>query len=346
MIRILAVSPITWDSTSFYRSRGPFNMLRKQMDIDIHDYRPQINNYTWAEIGSYDIIFFQRPAKAENFMLAEYAKEMGIKVWVDYDDDLFRLPNESRAWFEYTHPDVRKTMLKMLIIADVVTVSTLELKNFFDDMTQTTKSDVIPNALNDDWIVPAKEYNEDSKVVVWRGSETHCGDVTYFTGQLDEAISASTDEWHFMGYNPFTLTNLPELNTKIKCHKGEDIRLYNRNLMSLKPRMMHVPLVDNALNRAKSNIAWIEATYVGAVTVAPNWEEWQRPGVICYDSPDDYKRLLMEHSRDYAKCWRESMDYINKNLLLSHVNQKRKDIIEKLMGINRPVLIEVKQDQI
>jgi hypothetical protein len=43
-----------------------------------------------------------------------------------------------------------------------------------------------------------------------------------------------------------------------------------------------VPLHVSDFNRAKSNIGWIEAVHAGAITVAPDFQEWRRPGVINY----------------------------------------------------------------
>lgn len=331
MIKILVVSPIRWDATSFYRSWGVIHNLNRQMNKTLELIPFGGNRFTWAELGGFDVVLFQRPARADDLKLAEYCKDLGLKVWVDYDDNLFRLPNESRAYFDYNLPAVKKTMQGMIMIADAVSVSTLDLKEYFDKIIPpSNKVEVIPNALNDDWIKPAKEFNADSNVIIWRGSETHWADLAYFNEPLYEAIKASEDEWHFLGYNPALLTNT-DVAPKICPHKGEDVMIYNQILKQLKPRIMHVPLVDNELNRAKSNIAWIEATYAGAVCIAPNWPEWNRPGVICYDTPEDFAALLKTPSQDYAKCWRASMDYINENLLLSYVNQKRKDILYKLV---------------
>ena len=55
-----------------------------------------------------------------------------------------------------------------------------------------------------------------------------------------------------------------------------------------------VPLKDNLFNHAKSNLAWIEATCAGAMTLAPDWPEWRRPGVSNYESPLNFKKLLRE----------------------------------------------------
>ena len=328
MIKILVKSPIPWDSTSFYRTWGVLHNLNRKFDrrLDLQPF--QGRNFTWAELGAYDILYMQRPAKTDDLKLAQYCKDLGIKVWIDYDDNLFCLPNESRAFFDYDVV-VKKTMQDLLLLADCVSVSTVDLKIFFESLG-AVNVDVVPNAVNEDFIKPASAYNADSKVIVWRGSETHCGDLTYFSDYLYDAIKDSEYHWHFMGYNPFTLTN-SDISGKIFLHKGEDVMIYNQRLKLLKPKVMHVPLVDNELNRAKSNIAWIEATYAGAVTIAPNWPEWNRPGVICYDDMDDYKKLLTIPSQDYAKCWEASMKYIKENLTLDYVNQKRIDIITKLL---------------
>lgn len=327
MIKILLVSPISWDSTSFYRSSGVFHNLNKLMNNTLQVDHFQGRQFTWAQLGGYDIVFFQRPARADDLKLAQYCKDLGIKVWVDYDDNLFTLPYESRAYFEYDNK-VRKTMLDMLLIADAVSVSTEELKTFFTQM-KVENVEVIPNAVNDDWIKPVTAFNKESNVIVWRGSETHWFDVECFSKEIHEAMQTSEDKWHFMGWPPASLL-YSDQNPKIVTHKGEDVIIYNGNLKLLKPKLMHVPLVDNALNRAKSNIAWIEATCAGAVTIGPNWPEWNRPGVICYDTPNDYMNLLKTPSTDYEKCWNESMNFIKENLMLSKVNEQRKRIVNKL----------------
>lgn len=319
---------IAWDSTSFYRSWGILHNLNRMMGKNLQLDQFQGRQFTWAQLAAYDIVFFQRPARVDDLKLAEYCKGLGAKIWLDYDDNLFSIPNESRAYFDYDQK-VRNTMYSLLQLADIVTVSTEELKKVFNTM-KIEKVEVVPNAINDDFFKEPEEFNKDSKVVVWRGSETHVGDIVYFTEEIYKAISVSEDDWHFMGYNPFTLTNIHEIRHKIVVHKGEDVMIYQGNLKLIKPRIMHVPLVDNELNRSKSNIAWMEATYAGAVTIGPNWPEWNQPGVICYDTPDDYSKLLTTHSDDYAKCWKESLDYIKANLVLSKVNEQRKQIIESL----------------
>lgn len=334
MIKILAHSPIPFDGTSFYRSYGIFPNLSKKLkrNIDVTSFQ---GGMTWAQAGDFDVLFLQRPMTDGIFKLAHYIKGLGVKIWVDYDDNLFDLPVESRAFFDCDDV-VRKRMSDILKLADVITVSTEGMQKVFKVLGFETQ--VVRNALNTDWHKPVTEHNVKSRNVVWRGSETHVADLIYFTDAIDDAIQASTDTYHFFGYAPWLLCHRHEhyalgvhgeIGARIHLHKPEDIRVYHDNIKKVKPRLMHVPLVANSLNAAKSNIAWIEATYAGAVCIAPDWPEWKMPGVLNYKTMEEYTQLLTSQD-DRSAEWRKSMDYIQANLVLDKTNEQRLDILEKL----------------
>lgn len=334
MIKILAHSPISFDGTSFYRAYGVFPNLSKKLkrNIDVTSFQ---GGMTWAQAGDFDVLFLQRPMSEGIAKLAHYVKGLGVKIWVDFDDNLFDLPVESRAFFDFDDR-VRKIMSDILKIADVITVSTEEMKQAFKALG--LESVIVPNALNDDWHKPATEHNAKSMSVVWRGSETHVADLIYFTDAIDDAFVKSHDIYHYFGYAPWFLCHrhphyakdvIGDVSARIHLHKPEDIRVYHDNIKKVLPRLMHVPLVANSLNAAKSNIAWIEATYAGAVCIAPDWPEWRMPGVLNYKTLEEYTQLLTSQE-DRTENWKVSMDYISKNLTLSKVNEQRLDILEGL----------------
>ena len=95
---------------------------------------------------------------------------------------------------------------------------------------------------------------------------------------------------------------------------------------------MHVPLIEDGMNRCKSNIAWIEATAAGAVTIAPDWVEWQKPGVLNYNGLDEFKSMLMRPLDDAPERWAASRDYIMENLTLNKVNEQRARIVRELVN--------------
>ena len=335
MIRILSVIPLPFDATSYYRAYGVFPNLKEQLggNLSWEPYGSHGRKYTWAELSGYDILFLQRPGNPENLKLIKYCKDLGLKIWIDHDDNLFQLPPYNRVHDEYT-PEVKKAMLEMVKLADVLTVSTEALRQFF--ATVGVVAEVVPNALNEKLTPMATAYNEtlpdNPDQFVWRGSETHHGDLYFHQEQIIKAIEERPNTfWHFVGYNPWQITLFVD-QKKYKYHKPDDIMVYTQNLKSLKAQVMHVPLVDDPLNQCKSNIAWIEATAAGMVTIGPDWHEWRKPGVMLYDSVDFYGQRLMMPEDNYKLRWKASRDYIMENLTLDKVNQKRVDIVERLMS--------------
>jgi hypothetical protein len=97
---------------------------------------------------------------------------------------------------------------------------------------------------------------------------------------------------------------------------------------------MQVPLADSIFNRCKSNIAWIEGSFAGAVCLVPDWEEWQMPGTVRYSNPAEYgekMKLLLNNNFNYRKYNDLSWEYIMDNLTLSRVNGQRIEILKGLV---------------
>ncbi len=338
---MLMVVPLPWDATSYYRGYGVIPDLREKMGGDLYAEHYQGKRYTWAELHSFDILFLQRPGNPENLKLIKYCKDLGIKVWIDHDDNLFELPPYNRVSDEYT-PEVKRTMWEMLRLADVVTVSTQGLRDFF--ATNGVVAEVVPNALNEKLTPMATKYNKPGAITnyVWRGSDTHEADTYFFGEEIYTAINSTEKRlWHFVGYNPWKITINVEQRL-VNYIKPEDIFIYFGKLRALKGQVMHVPLVKDRLNDCKSNIAWIEATAAGMVTIAPDWPEWRKPGVTLYNDILDYGFKLIAEIETPEQKWKESRDYILENLTLAKVNERRSAIVRRLTdkpktyGMNLP----------
>lgn len=328
------------DGTSYYRAHGVFAQLAKKIDLNIIKYVQRMGGWQWSDFLYADIVFLQRPGTVEHFKLCEYAKDLNRKIWVDYDDNFFVMPPENRM-FDAVDKECKKRMIDIIRMADVVTVST---KALYDQMVSlgATHCEIIPNALNTDVSPPVKSYNSKRPAIppnparqayVWRGSDTHWMDVFDYLEQLPAAMEARQDvDWFFMAWRP---SYLDRFGLKYIYVKPEDMIGYFAKLKLLRPEVVHVPLTPNHFNLSKSNIAWIEATAAGAVCVAPDWSEWQRPGVLTYDTKEKYRDILIgANDLPLADKWQESMDYIHENLILSKVNEKRADVIERLMSSN------------
>jgi hypothetical protein len=353
-MKILAICPIKFDGTSYYRAYGIFPHLKKLFEddgirFDLHPYL-EGGGYTWADLLSYDWIFLQRPSldASKRIKLIEFCKRLKKKIWIDFDDNLFALPMENRVYDDITK-EVKDSMFLVLNMADVITVSTPALKESFEKIGVKARIEVIPNAWDFELNGFADSFNEikqlpppqQTKVkYLWRGSETHWMDLMGAGEAIMGAIGELQNKvmWAWMGYNPVFLTE----NVPIEWwsySKGEDIFEYFRNLKMYAPQVLFFPLRDNHLNRSKSNIAWMEATFAGAVCIAPNWPEWRKPGVINYKDEADLEQKLKNTYQlsfnevgkpNISHFWEESSDYIRENLSLDIVNLKRKQILQGL----------------
>lgn len=311
----------------------------------------------WATLKACDAVFLQRPATEDHVRIVDMAKANGKPVWIDYDDWLYSVPQSNRASRLYNNPKIQNNMSKMLAKADVVTVSTPYLGELIRNILKRiakgsqTETDlllnpdkvvVVPNAYDLDIMSSLDEKaSHQRKHMAWRGSGTHDKDLLGVTEAIASCVSRNkTWTYSFIG-EPFWLSmeRLDEAagegNQNIKVVETIDPIEYLAFLKTTLPAVMIVPLDDCPFNRAKSNIAWIEATHAGAVTIAPDFEEWHRPGIINYTDAADFEAKLDSFLRgemDGNYLWSLSRDYVREKLTLDTVNLVRESVLRKLVG--------------
>jgi hypothetical protein len=138
-------------------------------------------------------------------------------------------------------------------------------------------------------------------------------------------------EWEFtyIGFNPWFL----EKSKNICFLRALDVVDYFDNGFRLKPAVVHVPLYNNLFNRCKSNIAYIEGSYWGAVCVVPEW--WGHlPGALTYKDNQSYYEVVrdaLSGKVDLTKMNNLAWDFIKKELVLSKINRLRVKLIKKLL---------------
>lgn len=147
MANILFLTHLKTDACSFYRSGGIVHDLQRKTNDDITVAQWSEIRVDWSTIINFDIIMFQRPYSKEALDLCNYIKEMNVKLWVDYDDNLLCVPPENKAHWIYDSPKVKDNIKKILSLADVVSVTTEDLKKSFSEFNKNIW--VIPNAFND-----------------------------------------------------------------------------------------------------------------------------------------------------------------------------------------------------
>ena len=326
-MEILFLTISSSDSCAFYRSSGVIKDLRRKTDHNITLIQWDQVAMNWSLISQYDLIMFQRPFSKESLNLCGYIKQLGIKLWLDYDDNLFALNPENPTYHIYNNPEIQKNIKGMLKIADAVSVPTEYLKQAYSEFNKNIK--VIPNAFNDALFFRPEEMPKRTNNIVWRGPEAHTYDIMSFSKEINKCTK-DFPEWRFMfmGFSPWFLTD-----TTNKGHiPSLDIIIYFKTLLDMAPSCMHVPLHDNNFNRCKSNIAAIEGSYAGAVCVVPAW--WNFPGTLSYtDLPSYYEaiRSVLSGEVDKEAMNKTAWEYIQDCLTLSKVNEMRIDLINSLL---------------
>lgn len=323
-IKICDVAPRS--GCAYYRGLGVFNKLR-YLDPEIQIEYTEV--VSWTALSDADILFLMRPCEPSYSEAMEIAQSYNIPVWIDFDDCLHEVPPDNPSHEYHKQKHLLENIEYCIKYADVVTFSTQTLKDYYSKIR--TNSIVIENAFNNYNYTLKKTFN-DTKIISWRGTNTHRKDLlTQKDGMINISKKYPDWQWVIMGCTPWYVTDYIK---NVAIQENIDIIKYNRFIINLQPGIHLTPLVDSTFNRSKSNISWIESTSVGACNLAPKIPEFEKPGIINYKSEENFEYLfekLIKSKKFREDSFKESSDYIEKNLLLSIVNKKRLEIIRGLV---------------
>lgn len=328
-IKIICSIPNPNDATNYYRGTAALCQLR-HMGLDIE--LMFIKNPGWSQMFLADILFLQRPYSREHVEMAETAKQCNVPVWVDYDDDVFRIPKDNPHEHVYSDHQTRCDIFTCLEMAHVITTATNQQKqnwyNFRKDI-------IVVNNAWDDYrypLEPIESFRDQSKTVIWRGTSSHERDLEVHESEIFKAAKSNKNfRWVFIGHRPNRI--MRELGDQAVHIPMLQLLQFRQKLMDLKPWAGLVPLEDTLFNRCKSNIAWLELTQAGALVAAQSdFPEWQssnlgRKGYISLSSQlSEICEMTPSERLENLAIQRDQMN----SYRLSQVNQLRADIIKRL----------------
>ena len=329
MIRVLTFAPNVYDGTSFYRLGGVMPYLDKQFeDIFMKD-MSHTKEIDWADYASFDVAVFQRPFIGPHLKTINMLKLMGVKVIIDYDDDVLNLPIHNPYYQNYKANE--QNIKDIAKAADHIWVSTESLKETFLEYNDSIE--VVPNAHND-FLFPVDKkipFNRETKKVAYRGGSTHEVDVyTYLNDWVAAVNKNKTTEFYFIG------ARFPYLESQCGDNyliiPGTHLLDYFRNIHKLNPNMFIYTLEDTKFNRGKSNISWIEATYSGAAVLGPEFhQDFIKPGILNFETTflPQFNSIKFDLDRQ-EQMNKDSWEYIKAKLLLSKINEQRYNSIVEL----------------
>jgi hypothetical protein len=264
------------------------------------------------------------------------ASERGIPVIVDYDDNLFNVQDENPTFEIYSNKNSHENIRKIVRLSTVCTVTNAHLKHVLmrEAKIDGTKIEIIPNAHNDYHFKRQFRLPKDkSNLIFWRGSKTHDKDLAEYAKEIVQ-VSRENPEvtFAFLGSNPWFVKNGMNSSQYI-FYRGVDPYDYFKAVATLAPVGFQVPLHENEFNKSKSNIALLEAAYFGSTCLVPKWDGWDLPGAITYTNRKEYAeglRAIIQNKNGAHEIGEQTWEYIEDNLLLSKVNQKRLEILKNL----------------
>ncbi len=205
----------------------------------------------------------------------------------EFDDIVFKIPEGSAAAdFYYPGSELNQLAMAQIGMSDALIVSTPGLK----DMMPHPRVYVAENAI-DLSLWRGHFPNRQRLTIGWMGGASHSADLEMVKEPLIEVLAkfpqVRVKVLHgapeFLKHKMWckNLTNPPKDHNKRRrclCCKGLDGVSWTHNFYTIDryPRWVSrqsfdiglAPLVDNAFNRAKSNLRWLEYSAMGVPTIA------------------------------------------------------------------------------
>jgi len=212
--------------------------------------------------------------------LKDVQKQIGFKIIYEVDDVVFRedIPDYNKFKTAFTSDEIRNNVTSIINMCDEVSVTCNFMRELYQTRTGKKEISVIPNFPAKFWIGnyfdPNRinalyDKNKKKPRLLYAGSGAHF-DVENRVGQKDDfehVIKAIIDsrhkyQWVFIGAFPLALRPYIERG-EIEFHQWQRLYDYPAKIHELGVQMMVAPLQDNAFNKAKSDLKYIEACAYG-----------------------------------------------------------------------------------
>lgn len=325
-IKVLALTGAPESACSFYRCLGPLmhlaqNRRAQEPQIRVVGGNPDLK---WTTLLDCDVVFMQRAEAPRHVEAIKRARGCGKKVIMDWDDNVFEIERRHPEFEYFSSEILREAVIRSAALVDEVWVSTEELAQVFRNFSPRVR--VIQNAV-DDFLFPdpTAAAPGDIRSAVWRGGHTHGPDLEAFLPEFDHLHNERGLSFTFLGMKPDPLSRILR-DGRWSWVEMKPTDLYLRMLKRINAKLHMVPLVDSPFNRAKSDISYLEAVWIGGSAVVGPQFWGHLPGVLTdWASAAD----LSEEERVIAV--RDAQLYISGARRLSIINEIRRAAIANLV---------------
>jgi glycosyltransferase involved in cell wall biosynthesis len=255
-------------------------------------------------------LVLQRPADPNFEALVDEAKERGMKVVFELDDNLWDLPdwNQASPFWTPVRLKMAETILEKCDRATTTTEPLAEvLRQYIDDVM------VVPNCVFDYHYLELPKYLEyaDDIVIGWVGSSFHQKDTEVFKLLIPKVLSAFPNTaFLMMGESPPRELE-PYFNRIISLPFVETI-YYHQILSTFKIDIGLAPLVEHPFNECKSAIKLHEYLYTRTYPICSSVGPYEQAKEEYADSC-----ILIPAAEDHAGSvddWMQAIEHCIKNI--------------------------------
>lgn len=317
MINILIIESPVENAVTWWRFLRPLGEMQRQFPGRFNIRMVKRREIMADDLFFTDIFILSRASDSEALLLAKRIKDLGrSKIIYDLDDAITNLPahHSQKAY----HDNRIGIAREIFALTDWFWVTTEQLQYETDSMG---RSEIIPNAIFPEDL--PKEPAPDRGVWMWRGRDLQKEDV-YLTGAYGyEEMKAHIKKMVFWGCLP----SLDHTGIEISLREYEDDLVGYFKYLKTRPfNGIWKPLVPNQFNKAKSNIAWIEATMSGGVCLT------NVAGVEGFEHWDFAVNKFPESYSEAVGRWETSCGEIISKYNLYNTARQRAESLERLLN--------------
>lgn len=327
------------DARSLSRLLGPLQLMARQdprLELVLPLRAPDNAGWDmdWHFMSGVDAVLLLDPYTEGDMRRVALANACGTPVWSDYVDDLTNVRPSNPVFLSYAdRKQVRKNIAQVMRGSAITTTTTETLRAVLPFSDQVL---VIPESCR--W---PRSDSPRKQVITWRGFGSHNEDLESVLPQLRDLAHLPQFcnwDWVFIG-EPYwkVFDDLIPRERLVYVPGMTPYDLMNR-WGGMCPFIHIAPLADNAFNHAKTPLAWLEATAVGAAVLAPDFPEWRIPGITNYRTPADFGVQLRRLMDDWTggalhPQVKVSRKEIYPTRTTELVNELRWEVVRKLAGL-------------
>lgn len=319
-----------------YRTRYPAEMLGKPWHYGYPVYAEPGDKAAEAglqNVKDCDILFVQRATNEYFLTKIPELQKQGKKVIYDIDDNLWEIPSTNPAFRPYNAP-LKKQTKEIIKLCDALTVSTVELAEYFRINKFNKNIHVIPNMLHH---APEQRPKRDGKIRIgWWGTNTHAGD---WPAKLVFALDKIKDKYDnvelvFMGWNPMRGDK-----KRYEFHNFQESDVFLDYLNKIDLDILVAPLIDCEFNRCKSNIKFLEASVCGVASVLSSvapYKNTAEDGVtalmVTNEKQWQEKIEMLVENASYRKALAENAyTFVNENFTYANAGARQDELYTRLL---------------